>query len=111
MLLEVPLYENNSYIKPNQIVPSITDVCYCHYITLQGVKCGLVVKRHNSFLLMARIEAPLLPSSLTQSGTHYYRNTSATNTRCIRLSLTIILHLQNSKEAPACIAVGIQGKV
>jgi len=71
------------------------------------VKRGLVVKRHNYFVLMGRIEAPLLPSSLTQSGTHNYQTTKATNTGCIRLNVTIIQHLQNSQEAPVCTAAGI----
>ena len=69
------------------------------------------MKRHNNFLLMGCIEASLLTSNLTQSGTHKYRTTKATNTRCIWLNLTIIQHLQNSQEAPVCIAAGIWGKV
>jgi len=41
------------------------------------VKRGLVVKRHNYFVLMGRIEAPLLHSSLTQSGTYNYQTNKA----------------------------------
>jgi hypothetical protein len=95
MRLEAPLYENASYVKLNQLLPSITEACYWHYITLQGVKRGLVAQRHNYFVLMGRVEAPLLPSSLKQSGTHNYQTTNATNTSystLVKFSRSTSLH-------------------
>ena len=78
--LKVPLSENASHVELSQLLLSITDICYLHYITVQIGKRELVVKTSQLLCIDGAFRSSLVPQqSNTRSSTRPYRTTAATH--------------------------------